>query len=140
MGSTGTGRLEFTLQRTSPKMTELSRDMWVVLAIKTFVNAESMFEVLARPFKHLQETESRTGAVADRSGAVHASGLQALRSRDRAPFPAPAYQSVHDLFDHTAFRGPSPRRSRRRRVPLDGSRQGVHPQLLEVRLFIALSE
>jgi hypothetical protein len=51
--------------------------------------------------------------VAGWSGAVHALSLQARRARDRAPFPAPPHQTEHAVLPHSAFRGPSPRHSRR---------------------------
>ena len=86
---------------------------------------------------HTGPTESRAGAVADRSGAVHASAAGAA-SRDRAPFPAPAHQTGHAVLPHPAFRGLSSRRFRRCRVPRDGSSQLIHPELLEVRQRVAL--
>src|SRR5262245_19857920 len=64
--------------------------------------------------------------------------LQALRSRDRAPFPVPAHQTGHAIFPHPAFRDLSSRRYRRCRVPLDGSDQLRDPQLPEERACIAL--
>ncbi len=89
--------------------------------------------------RRLRAAESRAGAAVERSGAVHALGCRRCGPETITPFPVPAHQSVHDLFDHTAFRDLSSRRCRRCRVPLDGSTQLVHPQFLEKRPRVASS-
>ena len=72
-----------------------------------------------------------------RSGAVHAVPCRLGAPQDPTPFPASPHQTVHAILPHTAFRGRSPRRSRRCRCPGHGPSQVMHPKDSEAGLTVA---